>query len=62
MGRRYIVCLNERQATKDRLTREAIIKALKEKIPRGPRLWSATRATAVMSSLKRTVRRSIWKK
>ena len=37
MGRRYIVCLNERQATKDRLTREAIIKALEEKIPKGPK-------------------------
>ena len=37
MGRRYIVCLNERQATKDRLTREAIIRALEEKIPKGPK-------------------------
>jgi len=37
MGRRYIVCLNERQAIKDRLTREAIIKALQEKIPKGPK-------------------------
>jgi len=37
MGRRYIVCLNERQATKDRLTREAIIQALEEKIPKGPK-------------------------
>ena len=37
MGRRYIVCLNERQATKDKLTREAIIKALEEKIPKGPK-------------------------
>ena len=37
MGHRYIVCLNERQATKDRLTREAIIKALEEKIPKGPK-------------------------
>ena len=37
MGRRYIVCLNERQATKDRLSREAIIQDLKEKIPRGPK-------------------------
>lgn len=35
MGRRYIVCLNQRQASKDKLTREAIIKALKEKIPKG---------------------------
>jgi transposase len=37
MGRRYIVCLNERQAGKDKLTREAIIKALEEKIPKGPK-------------------------
>lgn len=37
MDRRYIVCLNERQAAKDRLTREAIIEALKEKIPKGPK-------------------------
>ena len=37
MGRRYIVCVNERQATKDKLTREAIIKALEEKIPKGPK-------------------------
>jgi transposase len=33
MDRRYIVCLNQRQAAKDRLTREAVIEALKEKIP-----------------------------
>jgi len=37
MDRRYIVCLNERQATKDKLTREAIIRALEEKIPKGPK-------------------------
>jgi transposase len=37
MGHRYIVCLNERQATKDKLTREAIINALEEKIPKGPK-------------------------
>ena len=37
MGHRYIVCLNERQATKDKLTRAAIIKALEEKIPKGPK-------------------------
>jgi hypothetical protein len=37
MGRRYIVCRNERQAAKDRLTREAIIAALQEKIPKGPK-------------------------
>jgi transposase len=37
MGRRYIVCLNERQARKDKLTREAIVKALEEKIPKGPK-------------------------
>ena len=35
MDRRYIVCLNERQATKDKLTREAIIEALEAKIPKG---------------------------
>ena len=37
MDRRYIVCLNQRQAAKDRLTREAIIEALEEKIPKGPK-------------------------
>jgi len=37
MDRRYIVCLNERQAAKDRLTREAIIAALQEKIAKGPK-------------------------
>jgi len=37
MGRRYIVCLNERQVAKDRLTRETIIAALQEKIPKGPK-------------------------
>jgi transposase len=37
MGRRYIVCLNERQASKDKLMREAIIEALEEKIPKGPK-------------------------
>ena len=37
MDRRYIVCLNERQANKDKLTREAIIEALEEKIPKGPK-------------------------
>jgi hypothetical protein len=35
--RRYIVCLNERQAVKDKLTREAIIAALEEKLPKGPK-------------------------
>jgi hypothetical protein len=35
MARRYVVCLNDRQAAKDRLTREAIIEALKEKIRQG---------------------------
>jgi hypothetical protein len=39
MGRRYIVCLNERQAAKDRLTREAIIAALQEKLPKGPKAF-----------------------
>jgi len=37
MGRRYIVCLNQRQAEKDKRTREAIIEALEEKIPKGPK-------------------------
>jgi transposase len=37
MGRRYIVCLNQRQANKEKLTRETIIKALEEKIPKGPK-------------------------
>jgi len=34
-GRRYIVCLNTRQARKDALDREAIIESLKEKIRSG---------------------------
>ena len=37
MDRRYIICLNERQAAKDRMTREAIIDALKESISKGPK-------------------------
>ncbi len=37
MGRRYIICLNEHQAAKDRASREAIIDALKERIAKGPR-------------------------
>jgi len=37
MDRRYIICLNERQTIKDKLTREAIINALEEKIPKGPK-------------------------
>jgi transposase len=37
MGRRYIVCFNQRQAEKDKLTRQSIIKALEEKIPKGPK-------------------------
>ena len=37
MDRRYIICLNERQAAKDRMTREAIIDALKERISKGPK-------------------------
>ncbi|MBW1778851.1 MAG: transposase, partial [Deltaproteobacteria bacterium] len=37
MDRRYIVCVNDRQAEKDRKTREAIIQALEEKIPKGPK-------------------------
>lgn len=36
-GRRYIVCLNPKQARKDSATREAIIEALKEKINRAPK-------------------------
>jgi len=36
-GRRYIVCLNPRQARKDAATREAIIESLKEKINHGPK-------------------------
>jgi len=35
--RRYIVCLNDRQAVKDKMTRETIIAALEEKIPKGPK-------------------------
>lgn len=35
--RRYIICLNEREAEKDRLSREAIIDALKEKISKDPK-------------------------
>lgn len=37
MDRRYIVCKNLRQAEKDKRTREAIIEALEEKIPKGPK-------------------------
>jgi len=37
MDRRYILCVNERQAEKDRKTREAILQALEEKIPNGPK-------------------------
>jgi len=37
MDRRYIVCVNDRQAEKDRKTREAIIQTLEEKIPKGPK-------------------------
>lgn len=36
-GRRYIVCVNERQAHKERTDREAIIEALEEKIKQGPK-------------------------
>jgi len=34
-GRRYIVCLNEDQATKDRADREAIVAALSDKLKQG---------------------------
>lgn len=36
-GKRYIVCLNPRQARKDAQSREAIIDSLKEKIKAGPK-------------------------
>ncbi len=36
-GKRYIVCLNSRQARKDALDREAIIESLKEQIQIGPK-------------------------
>jgi transposase len=36
-GKRYIVCLNPRQARKDAQSREAIINSLKEKIKAGPK-------------------------
>jgi len=36
-GKRYIVCLNTRQARKDAAAREAILDALKEKISQGPK-------------------------
>ena len=35
-GRRYIVCLNERQARKDACDREAILASLKEQLKKGP--------------------------
>jgi hypothetical protein len=35
MDRRYIACVNDRQAEKDRKTRETTFKALEEKIPKG---------------------------
>ena len=37
MDRRYIVCVNDRQVAKDQWTRETILKALEEKIPKGPK-------------------------
>ena len=36
-GARYIVCINPRQARKDRKDREAIIASLKEQIKKGPK-------------------------
>ncbi len=36
-GKRYIICLNPKQARKDSAAREAIIEALKEKITRAPK-------------------------
>jgi transposase len=36
-GRRYIVCLNQRQARKDAADREAIIESLKRQLKKGPK-------------------------
>jgi hypothetical protein len=36
-GRRYIVCLNERQARKDAADRQAIIESLEEQLKKGPK-------------------------
>ena len=36
-GHRYVVCLNEEQARKDRADREAILASLKEKLKQGPK-------------------------
>ena len=36
-GARYIVCLNDRQACKDALDRQAIIKSLKQQLKKGPK-------------------------
>ncbi len=33
--RRYVVCLNEEQAKKDRVDREAIVEALREQLKHG---------------------------
>jgi len=36
-GRRYVVCLNTRQARKDAADREAIVQSLREQLARGPK-------------------------
>jgi hypothetical protein len=36
-GVRYIVCLNDRQARKDELDRQAIIESLKQQLEKGPK-------------------------
>jgi len=36
-GRRYIVCLNQRQARKDAADRQAILESLKQQLKKGPK-------------------------
>jgi hypothetical protein len=52
---RYIVCLNLRQAEKDRADREAILKSLKEQLKRGPKSLIGIRAIKSSSRSNGTV-------
>lgn len=36
-GDRYVVCLNEEEAKKNMAPRDSMVKALKEKLARGPK-------------------------
>jgi len=44
--RRYIVCYNPQEAAKDAADREAILKALEDKLKQGARIWWGTGAIA----------------